>query len=242
MLLGSAFSVLVGLALGALINLLADCLPPRAETSAGAPALLGMLHLLRIVIVEALLAGAALYLWLREGATLLAIVDLLYIALFALIAVIDIEHRLVLRSVMLPAFTFALLEVLFSGRIKPLDALAGFAIGQIVLTAFYLLGEVYLRFINARREEPVEEVAFGSGDVTLGTFCGLVVGFPRVVPMLILMIFIGAALALIFLVVRLALQRRYEAHIAMPYGPAILLAAALLLLWGPAVARLFGAH
>ncbi len=242
MLLGSAFSLFGGLALGALVNLLADRLPPRAETSARAPTPLGIPHLLRVVLVETLLAGAAIYLWLREGVTLLAAVDLLYIALFVLIAVIDIEHRLVLRSVMLPAFAFALLEVLFSGRIRPLDALAGFAISQIVLTAFYLLGEAYLRFINARREEPVEEVAFGSGDVTLGTFCGLVVGFPRVVPMLILMVFLGAALALLFLVVRLILLRRYEAHIPMPYGPAILLAAALLLLWGPAVARLFGAH
>lgn len=242
MLLPSVLSALIGFALGGLINLLADRLPPREEAPADATAPPTALRALRIAAVEAILAGAAIYLWLREGATLLAVVNLIYIALFMLMAVIDIEHRLVLRSVMIPAFVFALLEVLFSGRIRPLDALAGFAIGQIVLTAFYLLGEVYLQLINARRGQPVEEVAFGSGDVTLGTFCGLVVGFPRVVPMLVAMIFIGAGLALLFLLVRLILLRRYEAHIPLPYGPAILLAATLLLLWGPAVARLFGAR
>ncbi len=242
MLLPSVLGALVGLALGGLVNLLADRLPPRDEVPAHATAPLTAPRALRIVAVEIVLAGTAVYLGLREGFTVFAAVNLIYISLFVLMAVIDIEHRLVLRSVMLPAFVFALLEVLFSGRIRPLDALAGFAIGQIVLTAFYLLGEVYLHFINARRGQPVEEVAFGSGDVTLGTFCGLVVGFPRVVPMLIAMIFIGAGLALLFLLVRLILVRRYEVHIPLPYGPAILLAATLLLLWGPAVARLFGAR
>ncbi len=197
---------------------------------------------LRILAVEIILAMLTAYLWQREGFTLKFGIYLFYMSLFVLIAVIDIEHRLVLNIVMLPAFVVGAFEVLLSRRIPFLDAMAGFAIAQLVLLAFFGLGEVYLWIVNAGRKEPVTEVALGGGDVTLATFCGMVVGFPGVVLMLFLMVVFGAALALLYLAYRVVVVRKYQAHTALPYGPAILLAATLLLLWGPAVARFFGAE
>jgi leader peptidase (prepilin peptidase)/N-methyltransferase len=248
MVAGYLLAVLLGAICGVPVNLLADRLPGSAsdtpeevilqQTKPGRQ----RLAWLRYAVVEAVLVAASIYLWWRYSPSLLYAVHLLYLAIFTLIAVVDIEHRLVLRSIMLPAFAFALAEVLLSGRIEPLNGLAGFAIGQIALMAFYLLGEGYLRLVNARRAQPVEEVAFGSGDVTLGTFCGLLLGYPLIVPMLVLMVLIGGALAAAFVLVRLAVARRYQAHMPLPYGPAILLATTLLLLWGPAIARWFGAQ
>ena len=159
---------------------------------------------------------------------------------FALIAVIDIEHRLVLNVVMYPAFAIAILEVLLSGRDGAIDAFAGYAIAQIVVLGFYLLGHVYLWLVNTRRGEPVDEVAFGFGDVTLATFCGLVVGYPRVLFMLILMILFGGLFALLYVVYRAMGAREYRAHTPLPYGPSILLAATIMLLWGREVAQLLG--
>jgi prepilin signal peptidase PulO-like enzyme (type II secretory pathway) len=68
--------------------------------------------------------------------------------------------------------------------------------------------------------------------VTLATFCGMVVGFPDVINMLVLMILIGGTMGFVYLVIRLIITRRYQRNMVIPYGPAIVAAAALLLLWG----------
>jgi prepilin signal peptidase PulO-like enzyme (type II secretory pathway) len=159
-----------------------------------------------------------------------------YLALFVLIAVIDIEHRLVLNVVMIPAFALTFIEMIVTGRISLNDALVGYAVAQIVVMAFYLLGGVYLWIVSTRQGKPLGEVPFGFGDVTLATFCGMVLGFPTVLPMLMLMVLLGAAIAILYLVVRALTVRRVEAHMVIPYGPAIVLAAAILLLWQNEVA------
>ena len=84
----------------------------------------------------------------------------------------------------------------------------------------------------------VTEVAFGFGDVTLATFCGLVVGFPGVTLMLVLMVLLGALFALLYIVSRGLFARGYRAHTPLPYGPSIILAAVIMLLWGADVIRL----
>lgn len=187
--------------------------------------------------VELVLAAVCAYLWSREGLTVSFGILLFYLTLFVLIAVIDIEHRLVLNIVMLPAFVVALIEVTFSNRIGIGNGLMGYAVGQIVVLGFFLLGGVYLWIVNTARQKPVTEVAFGFGDVTLATFCGLVVGIPGVMPMLILMILLGGLIAVLFIVYRLVIVRDYHPHIPIAYGPAILLAATVMLLWGKTIMR-----
>jgi leader peptidase (prepilin peptidase)/N-methyltransferase len=243
-------SALGGLAIGVLINVLANRLPayrttpekpdeeadePAEEPEPTRP------PTLRYALVELAMAGLAAGLAQRSGFTPTFGVLLFYTALFMLIAVIDIEHRLVLNVVMFPAFAIALVEVMVGGRIAPLSGLAGYAIAQIVVMGFYLLGGLYLWLINRGRETAVNEVAFGFGDVTLATFCGLVVGSPGVIIMLVLTVFLGGLFAVLFIVSRMAFAREYRAHTALPYGPAIVIAAIIMLVWGePIMARLVG--
>ncbi len=256
MVIGYLLAALGGLVLALLVNYLADRLPalraasegeaaltdeppgPEASQTSASPA---RPRVARYAIVELLLAAFCAYLWGQAGLTTHFFILLVYIALFVLIGVIDIEHRLVLNAVMFPAFALAVLEVLVSRRQPVLEAFAGYAIAQIVVMGFYLFGAAYLWIVNARRSRPINEVAFGFGDVTLATFCGLVVGYPRVVLMLVLMVLLGGLFAVLYVVARMALGRRYHAHTALPYGPAILVAAMLMLVWGEAMARLFGA-
>jgi prepilin signal peptidase PulO-like enzyme (type II secretory pathway) len=249
MALGYVLSSIGGVILGLVVNLLADRLPAlaarddRQEAAPGGQA--GQARRDRIVRYAAVvLAVAALtaYLWGREGLSWQFAIYVFYVAVFALIAVIDMEHRLILSVVMIPAFAVALVEVLASGRIQNrMEALAGYAIGQVVVMAIYLMAQGYLWVVNRRRENPVTEVPFGFGDVTLATFCGLVLGYPRVVLMLVLMILLGGLFAVLYIVFRAVITRSYQAHAALPYGPAILTAALIMLLWGEAVARFFGA-
>ncbi len=242
--LGYVLSGLGGGLAGCVVNLLADKLPPLAAESEGhgseeetelaqcpTPSQVG-LPLARYIAIEILLILAGLYLWSYAGLTPLLGSLAFYVSLFTLIAVIDIEHRLVLNIVMLPAFVIALLEVLLSARIKFREALVGYALAQIIVMGFFLLGAVYLWLINTVRKTSVSEVAFGFGDVTLATFCGLIVGENAVLPMLILMVLIGGLIAVLYLFYRLLTQRGYKAHTPLPYSPSIVLAAMIMLLWG----------
>lgn len=250
-------AIVVGVVTGFIVNFLADLLPyyqlddddetdvenagaiEESEASEAEEAFQWSVSRLispRYLIVTASLIGLAIYVWQRQPTTLSAITYFIYLALFMLIAVIDIEHKLVLTIVMVPAFIYALIEVFLSGRVPIPDALVGYAVAQIIQMGFYLLGAIYLAVINARRGEAIHEVAFGFGDVTLATFCGLVLGYPDVVLMLVLMVLIGGLMAVIFLIFRLVITRQYQAHMAIPYGPAIVIAAAAMLLWGEQVA------
>jgi len=104
----------------------------------------------------------------------------------------------------------------------------------------YLMGHVYLNAVNARRGEPVTEVAFGFGDVTLATFCGLIIGYPGVIVMLVLMVLFGGLFALLYVLGRMLFAKGYRAHTPLPYGPSIILAAMVLLVWSKELARLLG--
>jgi len=197
---------------------------------------------IRNALVEAWMAVALSYVFLRFELTSLFVVYGCYLIIFTLIAIIDIEHRYILNIVIIPAFAFALVEVFVSGRVaEPRASLAGYAVAQIGVMAIYLFGGAYLWLVNRRRKDKVEEVAFGFGDVTLATFCGLLVGSPDVIDMLILMVFVGAVISIGYFVVRAIVRREFKSHIPVAYGPAILISAAAMLLWRESVVALLHA-
>ncbi len=240
--LGYLLTLLFSLLVGLLVNWLADWLPAQREQSVNEdekptpiPPFTSRLVSARYIIVEIVIAAIGLYLWHREGLNPMLAVLGFYLAVFVLIAIIDIEHKLVLNSVMFPAIAIALLETLIGSRIRFTEALSGYAMGQVVVMAVYVLGAIYLWIVNTQRDDPIDEVPFGFGDVTLATYCGLVVGFEHVIHMLVLMILLGGVIAFLYILVRLLILRNYKAHTAIPYGPSIVLAASLMLLWGDQV-------
>lgn len=186
---------------------------------------------IRYPIVEILLAVIFTYLGSAFGFTGQMVAFMVYMTLFVLIAVIDIETRYILNVLVLPAFVFGLIELALSGRVRLRDALAGYAVGQMVVLVLYLGGVLYLWNLNRGRENKITEIAFGFGDVTLATFCGLIVGFPNVVVMLVLMVLIGGVIAFIYGLYYIIVARRYGGYVPIAYGPAILIAATIMLLW-----------
>ncbi len=243
-----ALSVVVALIIGSLINWISTTMGHRIEAERAAdgqadeersprPLRNVTVRLIAVYVLSIVSAG---YIVLSEPVLFQAIVLYFYSSSFILIAVIDIEHHLIVNEVMLPVFAVALLETLINVRIDFSQGLMGYAVGQIIVMTFYLLGAVYLWIINmGRAENPVTEVPFGFGDVTLATYCGLVVGFPGIIPMLVLMILIGALVAFLYIVVTMVF-RNFKAHTALPYGPSVVMAAAIMLLWGDAVAAMMG--
>ncbi len=239
----------MGFAAGAVINALADSLPfarrvtrpacpacgaPRpwrawsaivgALTGSGRCAYCARPRPARALVVEVAAAAGAVWLWQR-GPTAAAFGQGFVVAtILLLIGIIDLEHRLILHAVSLPAAVLV-------GAIHALDparglakTLLGGAAGFLLVFGLYLLGGLFARGVARMRRRPLEDVAFGFGDVTLATVIGLAVGWPGVVVALFLGV-LAAGLFSLGYVFWMLLRRRYSAFTPIPYGPFLILGA-----------------
>lgn len=137
---------------------------------------------------------------------------------FLLVIVIDYEHRLILFVVTIPAaIVLAVLGSIDPSR-GPVKTLLGGLVGFAAVYGLYLLGGLFVRVLWQLRGQPIEEVAFGFGDVALAAVIGLAVGWPGIVLALVLGVIAGGLFSLVYLGYML-LRRRYEAFVAIPYSP-----------------------
>lgn len=152
----------------------------------------------------------ALAFW-RFGLSAEFAVAAFYSALFLMIGVIDLEHKLILNKVVYLAAFVALLISLLLHQPKVVDALIGGAIGL----AFFLIPAL----VNPR--------GMGWGDVKMAALIGLVTGFPLVLVALVTGVVLGGLVALILLLLRI--KKRKE---TIPFGPFLSIATIATLLWG----------
>ncbi len=236
---------LLGLLLGILVNGLADDLPERRRPTApkcpkcehkfqpfgwsglvrklvGRCPTCGTRERWRPALVELGMALVYAFLWYwYDGFNIQLLVSTLYMTIFALILVTDMEHRLILHVVTFPAIILALLASF--ATISPKSALLGAAVGFALFFAIYIIGGLVYG-----------TGAMGFGDVTLSTLIGAALGFPFVLVALLLGILAGGVITLFLLLTRI---RRMSSKI--PYGPFLLLGATVTLLWGEKVAAWF---
>ncbi|HET7010917.1 MAG TPA: prepilin peptidase [Anaerolineales bacterium] len=247
---------LLGLLLGALINLLADILPrarrpevPRCR-ACGAPRpprtwlsivalVLGEMRCsycgasqgVRRLVAELVATIGAVLLSLRYAEAWPLTTGILAGFVFLLITVIDLEHRLILHMVSIPsAIALGVLRSLDPGQ-GPAKTLAGGAAGFLILLAMYGLGIVFSRVLSSARGRPLDDVAFGFGDVMLGGVLGLTLGWPGVIVAIVLGILAAGAFSFGMILFRLY-RRTYTAFLAIPYGPFLILGAAFVLYAG----------
>jgi leader peptidase (prepilin peptidase)/N-methyltransferase len=161
---------------------------------------------------------------------------LVYIALLVLITVIDVEHRLIQFVVMIPSIALALLDaLLLPGPVTFAGALAGAAFGFTIFFILYLGGFLFTYVLGQMRGEQINTVAFGFGDVMLITFAGALLGVAYTILTIFIAVFLGALGAVLFLVSRPLLRSRYTLFTAIPYGPYIVIATLIMLLYGAQV-------
>ena len=193
----------------------------------------------RPALVELAAGLLTAYLWFwagRAGAPLAETVAVYLAALvlvlgLLLVTVIDIEHRLILWGVVWPlALVTALTGFVLPGR-GLLKTLLGGLAGYGITLGIFVLAELYARAIQHLRGQPLDEVAFGGGDVNLAGIVGLAVGWPGVLLSLTLAILVGGLYSLGYIVVQVA-RRRYTPHTAVPYGPFLVLGALAIYLYG----------
>jgi prepilin signal peptidase PulO-like enzyme (type II secretory pathway) len=267
-------TALLGLTLGGFLNLLTDSLPvsravhaPRCEhcTAPWPPrawlawsALIsgewhcrycGQPRRVRGLLVEAFMVFAAVGLFLSTSSIRDYLSDLTVAFIFLLMLIIDLEHRLVLHMVSLPA-ACAVAAIGFLDPQQGLQrTLIGGAAGFGAVLVMYLIGGLFSKIVAVRRGGQPDEIALGFGDVTLSTVIGLSVGYPGVLVALFLGVLAAGEFSLIYLL-SMVLGRKYVAFTAIPYGPFLVLGASLvyfgggdlvrvLFPWGPVIFLVF---
>lgn len=137
------------------------------------------------------------------------------VALFVLVAVIDIEHRRVLP---VPVFFAAMLALVSAvAHNAPASALAGGAVGLLAGYGMYLGGALYRLLLRRLQSVELHELPFGGGDALLAGLCGLVAGWPEVFTALLAGIISAGVTSLCLL-----LAGRASRHTALPYAPHLL--------------------
>jgi prepilin signal peptidase PulO-like enzyme (type II secretory pathway) len=174
----------------------------------------------------------SLFTWL-EPHPMGFLVGLILLTYFAVVVVIDVEHRLILR----PTSVFGACLALAIGwwLHGPLPTLLGGAAGLAIMAVFYFLGVLFSRVRNRRlramgKSEDGEE-ALGAGDVTLAGILGLLLGWPLIWFGLLLGVLLGGLIGLIIVLVVLVRGQyaRRALMLFMPYGPSFVLSAFLIM-------------
>ncbi len=164
---------------------------------------------------------------------------LAYMAIYALITVIDIEHKLILFIVVIPSAVLALINALFFPEVvnTPQNAFLGAVAGFVPFFILYQGGFIFTYILGQARGEKIDTVAFGYGDVMLMTLSGLILGLDRTLIALFITVFLGALGAIGYMLLRSILGKRYSLFTAIPYGPYIVIAFVIMLLYGDAVRK-----
>ena len=172
----------------------------------------------RAVVVEGITAVACGGLVYWYGLSLASLVLIFYAALFIHLAFVDLEHSLLLNVVVLPATPVALALFPFTPLGQDwgiadayLRGLAGLGLGFGIMLVIYL----------------VTRGGTGAGDVKLAALLGAMLGFPEIVAGLMLGYVLGGIAAVVLLVLGLK-SRKYH----IPFGPALVIGTALLVLGG----------
>lgn len=168
----------------------------------------------RIMAVEMATGALFAFIWARYGLSYQSFVLLVYVSLFLVVFVTDVEKGIIPNVVVIPGFLAALVLSSFWPGVGPVKSAIGAALGFGFPLAIYLF--------PAR--------AIGEGDVKLGAMVGAATGFPLVAVSLVLAFVSGGVVALALLV---AGKRRRGEHIA--FGNFMAAAAVATLFWGEAI-------
>jgi hypothetical protein len=178
----------------------------------------------RIVLISGPLIGLLLYFFPIPIFTFWETLPLLLY--MGVVMVIDIEHRLVLLETSIVGLILCTIYgiVLHGFKVTILGALGGF----VIMLLFYLSGVVFNLIMGKIKNQKITEVAFGFGDVSLGTILGSLVGWPATAGVIIIALVAFGVFSL-FYILELILSKRYRAFTnALPFAPFLILSTILL--------------
>lgn len=179
----------------------------------------------RVWIVEMVYIAITFWLWNSYPEKLGFWGSLFWMAYFGVVVVIDLEYRLILHPVSIFGAVAGFVTGIYLHGIVP--TILGGIVGYAIMFVLYWLAGVFIKLAGRLRGQVVDDVALGFGDVNLSGVLGLFLGYPGILGGLVLAVFIGGGVSLVYLLVMLAL-RRYRMFTALPYGPFLVAGAVLL--------------
>ena len=124
------------------------------------------------------------------------------------IIVIDIEHRVVLFQTSIFGLV---LFFLYGIRLRDLlSTIFGTFAGLLITLIFYFLGIAFTKIAGKLKHQKIDEVAFGFGDVFIGTILGALTGWPLIVKAIFISLLAFIAFSFVF-IFALLLAKRYRA-------------------------------
>ncbi len=174
----------------------------------------------------------SLYTWLRPHA-MGYVLGMLVLTYFALVVVIDMEHRLILHPTSIVGAVLALgIGLRVNGlRATLLGGLVGLAFMLLLYYGGVLFSKYRARRMRAAGQEADAEEALGAGDVILATILGLLIGWPFIWFALLLGILLGGVVGIILMAAMLVrgLYGKQALMVFMPYGPYFIMSAFIIL-------------
>jgi leader peptidase (prepilin peptidase)/N-methyltransferase len=247
-------AIIPGWVCGMVVNYLADALPLRRKLTrpfciqcdASQPWLSYLVwprkcqechyrRSMRVWLVEVFYVAASVLVAIYPPRHLGYGLGMLVLAFFGVVVVIDLEYRLIMHPVSIFGAVLGLVVGIL--RVGWLSALIGGALGFGIMWLLYMLGALIIKLVNRRRGVPVTDVALGFGDVNLSGVLGLMLGWQLILAGLVLAVLIGGVVSLIVIVVKL-MRRKYEAFMAVPYGPFLVLGAVAFIFFADQLAVL----
>jgi prepilin signal peptidase PulO-like enzyme (type II secretory pathway) len=222
-----------GLLAALTINYLADVLPVTRRLSKplwmGAGRFPAYLKRIRVQIVFILgaIAGAALCVYPPPDMHVLLLAYVVFY--FGLVAVIDIEHRIVMHPVSIAgAITLAGVGLT---RHDLFNTLLGGVAGFLFMLVIYFVGDLLGRLLSKMRGQAWEETALGFGDVNLAGVIGLLMGWPGVIAALFVGMLAASMFSAAYLLISFA-RGTYKPFASIPYAPFLCFGAVLIVLVG----------
>lgn len=192
---------------------------------------------LRTWLVQILAVAAFAYFWLVPPKIIGFWLGAIVLIYFAIITVIDLEHRLILHPTSLAGAVLGLFVGTFIyntkyGLISSVgQSLLGGVIGFGVMFLLYQIGALVTRYRARRLQTDDDEEALGGGDVYLLGVLGLMVGWRFISNVLIIGVLLGGLVS-ILLMIAFLVRRRYSSEALMtfiPYGPYFIVGAFFML-------------
>lgn len=143
---------------------------------------------------------------------------LLYISLFIVISLIDLEHQRIPNQIIFPALLIAAMTSPLRPDVEIHNLWIG---GAIAFGALFLIAILLPR-------------GMGMGDVKLTAFIGLILGYPTIVPMLLLAFIFGGAVGAFLLITKLKSRKD-----PVTFGPFLASAGVVGLLYGDQIVNLW---
>jgi leader peptidase (prepilin peptidase)/N-methyltransferase len=181
----------------------------------------------RVFLTLALGILLSVWLWLNPPAKMGYWLGWLILVYFGVVAIIDLEHRLILHVVSLFGYALGLGSGIYLHGLS--SALLGGGVGFGVMLLFYLAGILFARYRAQKRGEDDDEEALGFGDVMLSGVLGLLLGFPRIIVGLIFGIMAGGIFSLLIILFLVVTKKYQSMTVFIAYGPYLLLGAFILL-------------